>query len=230
LTAAPTGSNAEPTPGDTGGVPSFAAAFDAAQSQTLTQEEATDYAEAESAISKMATKAVLGVIRKPLEDIVARLATLEGNVKQTAEGVQRTASDTFLGTVKSTVKDFDVLVNKPEWMQFMEQDVPFAGIKFKEALRNAHNGRQLDKIVEIFDKFRGGAVQPVNTSGYNAAPVNSGASTPPPAQAAQEMLPFSERKQASDDYLKGRITKEALDEISQRYNEAQAKGLIDYNT
>lgn len=221
--------NADPTPTPTASGFGFAQAFDAASSATLTEQERTDYGEAEGAITKIATKAVLDVLRKPLEDLAARIGTLEGNVRETATSVQRTASEGFIGTVKQTVTDFDQLVARPDWLTFLEGEVPYtAGMKFKQALANAHASRNLKAIVDLFDKFRGGAVQPVNTSGYNAAPVTSGASTPPPAQAAQEMLAFSARKQASEDFLKGRITQQQMEEVSKKYNEAAAKGLIDY--
>jgi hypothetical protein len=221
--------NADPTPAPTASGFGFAQAFDAASSATLTEQEQTDYGEATGAITKIATKAVLDVLRKPLEDMAARLGTLEGNVRETVSNVQRTASEGFIGTVKQTVTDFDTLVARPDWLTFLEGEVPYTGgMKFKQALANAHGSRNLKAIVDLFDKFRGGAVQPVNTSGYNAAPVASGASTPPPAQAAQETLAFSARKKASEDFLKGRITQQELDDISKKYNEAAAKGLIDY--
>jgi hypothetical protein len=42
-------------------------------------------------------------------------------------------------------------------------------------------------------------------------------------------LKFSDRKKASEDYRKGKITKAQLDEVNNKFEEADKIGNVDYN-
>lgn len=231
LTAAPDPSKGSPMGETSAPVAAVLSPLDAVGDVAFTQQEQEDFGEAEPAITKVARREIQSLIKKPLEEILARLETLERSQTTTSQRVTQVATEGFIGQVKKQVPEFDSLVTHAQWPSFLDGVVPLSGgVTFKEALTKAHNGRKLQEVTDIFGAFKKhiGAENAPDTSGYASVSVNSGVETPA-TPVAPTKLKMSERRQAGEDFIKGRITREELDAVVVRFRDAEAKGLIDYD-
>lgn len=227
--AAPKGSGEAPAPG----APSDRVLGVDAGDTGLSEEETEAYGEAEGVIAKVAKREIATLLNPVLARLEARLAQIEGGVRTVETRNAVNEEQSFVSKVKGAVTNFDNLVRHAKWQEFMETRVPLTNIKFKDSLAQAHGKRELDNVVEIFEEFK--RRHQIDTAapaaGYGSIDTsNTGSSAEAtPAKPAEGKLPFSARRQASEDFMKGRITRSELDVIKEKYRVAEQNGNIDYD-
>lgn len=200
----------------------------------LDDKEREDYGEAEGVIAKVAKREIANLLNPFIARLEARITQLETGVRTVTDKTVLNEEQSFIGKVREKVQDFDKIVRNPKWQEFMESKVPLTGLKFKDAIAQAHSSRQIAEVEAIFGEFKKRYQEdPARADGYNAVNTNSqgsGSEAAPNTSKTESKLPFSERRKASDDFLKGRITREQLDEIKEKYRAAEENGNIDYDS
>jgi hypothetical protein len=196
----------------------------------LSPEETEQFSDSHDVITKIAKREANKQVNAALEQVSARLAALEAGIKTTTTAVVRRDENDFNGRVKAAVPNFDAIVVNPKWKEFTDTKVPLAGITYAQAIAVALRERNLPQMVDIFTAFSDKHIEPTKPSGYDAPNISAAGDGTPPVNTSETVkLPFSKRKQASEDLLKGRITRAAFDVIYNEYKEAEEKGLIDYD-
>jgi hypothetical protein len=196
----------------------------------LSPEEQEQFSDSHDVIMKIAKREANKQVNAALEQVSARLAALEAGIKTTSTAVVRRDESDFNGKVKAAVSNFDAVVMHPKWKEFTDSKVPMAGISYAQAIAVALRDRNLEQMVDIFKAFSDKHIEPTKPNGYDAPDTSAaGSDTPPPSNPTTAKLPFSKRKKASEDLLKGRIERSEFDKIYKEYKEAEEKGLIDYD-
>ena len=194
----------------------------------LTDEQRTRYEDALPVIEKMASR----IVSKALEDAgVLALKTEVGEIKANTGKLASTQmtqdENAFIGRVRDKFPKMDSIVQEPGWAEYMARRVPFSPHTFGQALIAAHNARDFERVVEIMDGYK---PTPAPTIDDLATPSRRADIIDPVATAQRKpTLKWSERVKASDDFKKGRITRERLDQINALYTEAEKEGRINMN-
>jgi hypothetical protein len=148
-------------------------------------------------------------------------------VSNVSNATARTAHENFASKVKEGISNFDAVVGHKHWNDFLNSSVPGAGITYQQALANAHHAKSLSDMKVIFSTFTEKYIPADNSGGYTGV-APSGGSGGPVAAPKKEMLKMSDRRKASEDYLKGRITQQQLEAIKQAFTQADKEGRVDY--
>lgn len=197
----------------------------------LTADEQSEYEDSEGTISKIARREAAKLINDAMNKMHSlfedRVKKVETGVQTATSTAQRASVASFAGQVKEKIANFDTVINHKHWNDFLDSKVPVAGIKYREALANAHHERSMEDMQGLFktfsDKYIG---ESDGSSGYGSiSTTDTGA---PPASKEKTMLKMSERRKASEDFLKGRITAAELDAIKDKFTKADKEGRIDY--
>lgn len=194
----------------------------------FTPEELESYAESEGFIAK--------VVRKELAKILPTITNQIKAVEDTARGVASTvATQTtrgFFAEVKSKVPNLDALIKHKHWADFLDAVEPLSGATYQQLIQHNVSNQRVDQLVNIYKTFatKYGVEETVTTtSGYEGAVPSGGAVTPPLEPQKPTKLKASDRKKASEDYRKGRITWAQLEEVNKKFEEADKLGNVDYN-
>lgn len=237
LTTAPDASKAR---GD--GLPSGSAVVESLAPQLElgdteeTPEEAERFGEAASYVDKRINRKMKSV-DKALQDLHARLQSVESESRTATTIASKSSSDMFVDKVRSSVTKFDEIIRTKSWLEFGEKTVPMTNMTYKQAVDAAHANRRLGDMVDIFKTYNktqgvkdtpGTTVDTSTDAGYTAIPTAAAGTQGNPAPASKK-LPFSERRKASEDFLKGRLTRAEMDVIAAKYKDAELKGNIDYD-
>lgn len=177
------------------------------------------------------TKLVLQVMGDKLNPVLDQLNKKLTDLGQATESTAHTAriasENTFAERVKSAVKDFTEITNHEKWATFLAIRVPSTNYTYMQALQTAHQSANLQNMVEIFDSFRS-KYPPVDLSaGYSGAQTSGAVNIPADANVTN-ILPYSKRKQASEDFRKGRITGAELKVVTDAFDAANKENRIDY--
>jgi hypothetical protein len=191
----------------------------------FTEDEQRIYSESLGVIQKAAKREAMKLVKTAVEPLTREIKQLRGASQKFEDMTERS----FVAAVKSRVPDMDNVTANPNWKEYTAKRVPYTQLNIGQALMQAHQARDIDRIVEIFDGFVTG-----NTSNAVAAltaPAVAGAA-PIPRQpgAARPKLKWSERQKAHDAFIKGNITHEKLRQIDAAYKQADAESRIDYNS
>jgi hypothetical protein len=192
----------------------------------LTDDEKTTYAESFSVIQKAAKREAMKLVKTAIEPLNREIQQLRGASRKIDDMTEKA----FLASVRKSVGDLDNLTSSAAWKDHASSRVPFTGLTVGQALMQAHNARDLDRVVEIFDAFRGKATS--NAVASLTAPAVAGA-TAIPRQADRNKAPtlkWSERTKAHNAFVKGQISIERLNQIDALYKKADREGRIDYNS
>ncbi len=198
-------------------------------SEELTPEEIATYGSSQAFVDKVSTKVARKELKKALDKIDAlsnKLEQLEQATTRVETGVASSEEDRFVDSVKRNIKNFDVIIASTEWLDYLKQKVPYSRLTISNMLDKAHNDRDLDSIVEIFEGFKPNraALARMTSPALNggAAPVNTNGQQKP-------MLKWSDRKRISEDFRKGRLNKTDKDKWDVMFKEAEAENRIDYD-
>jgi hypothetical protein len=199
---------------------------------SLTEEEQSDYGESEGFVTKVSKRVFAEMFNKAVKSLEQRLSAIENGVKTVTQTTSQNAQNRFVNEVKSAVPYFDKAVNHQHWQAFLDSRIPGAGISQREALARAHQENSLDDMKVIFStfntKYMGEAEGEGKGNGYGGMNPTGGSDNPAPAPK-EVKLKMSERRQASEDFIKHRITAAQLEQIKEKFKKAEAEGRIEYD-
>lgn len=197
----------------------------------LSEKEQEEYGEAEPTITKVARREMARLINEHVAPLLNEIQELREKVTNVSTETARTTHENFVGQVKQSIANFDQVTTHKHWNDFLESRVPGAGITQRQALANAHYGKSLEDMKVIFGTFTGKYISDADNSGYTSVAVGAagGADSTPPASNEKPMLKISDRRKASEDFIKNRITADEMDIVRKKFSEADREGRVDYN-
>jgi hypothetical protein len=194
----------------------------------LTADEQEEYADSEKVISKIAKREAANLINAVIKGLDERLKKVEGGLTETGTAVSRVSAQNFVDQVKKEIPRFQESVDHKHWQAFLESSVPMAGIKYREALANAHAERNIENMKEIFKTFAAKYFGEEDNAGAYSGMKGDGGEGGPAPQKEKVILKISDRRKASEDFIKNRITAAELDTIKKAFELADKEGRIDY--
>lgn len=219
---------ATPAPTATPAVVPPTRAFDS----DLTEVERTTYQDALPVIEKMASRIVDARLEAAgLSHLKSEVGELKANTGAISKTQAQQNEETFIGRVRDRFPDMEQMIQKGiddgTWTHYMESNVPYTGHTFKQALLSAHENRDLELVTKILKGYTPTTPPSIDEL---ATPARRADTIDPVATAQRKpTLKWSERVKASDDFKKGRITRERLDQINALYTEAEKEGRINMN-
>lgn len=191
------------------------------------------------AIKHYALEAAAEQINPILSDISDRLARLESTtnqVTQTAERAEaqaKTMSDrAFNAEIHRALGDIRPIFKNDRFAAFLNRRPPYMPDKTLRALLNqALEARQpapVISIVQAFAKSEAAAGRPIETMRVGRA--TGGTQKRLPNKGRSGTLRWSDRQKAWNDFRSGVISRDKFNEVKTRFEEADAKGLVDYDS
>ena len=184
----------------------------------------------------------------PLQREIAELRTQTGAVD---ERVGQTSEAMFVGHVRARVPTFDTIRNDPAWAEFLQRPVPYTAHTMGSALADAHEARDLDRVLSIFDAFAGQAgraatppsTPPAATPSAHAANGTTPPGTPPagnglgqfatpersaanPPAAPKPQFRAGDYRARMDDMRAGRLSKQDFLQFEQDFDAARRAGRV----
>jgi hypothetical protein len=195
--------------------------------EDLSEEELATYGDSQAVISKIARKIARGETSAAMAAIQKELKDLRESQHRVQTDLSTTSEQQFMTHVKSRINSFDEIVASDEWKEYIATKAPYSRNTVFDMLKQAHEGRDIDTIAEIFAGFKpakatlAGMVTP-SLSGGGGAPVQLNGQHKP-------ILKLSDRKRVSEDFVKGKITKDVRDYWVNLFKDAEAEGRLDFN-
>ncbi|QUO26147.1 hypothetical protein KEH57_04250 [Burkholderia cenocepacia] len=196
------------------------------------------------------------MIAKSTAPLLAKIAELERQTGAVGQRAMQTDESMFVDRVRAQVPEFDTIVHDPDWPEYTKRKVPFTSITLFDALQDAHNARDIERVTAILNAFASGrAPRPASetSDAASSAPTSpnpsatsshpAGASSPPAANglaqfatpdrtAANPASKPSPKFRSSDyqarlsDLRAKRITTTEFQQFDRDFQEAKRAGLV----
>ncbi len=196
----------------------------------FTDEENEAYADTRPFIEKVVDLRVA----EQLNRLLPELRSAIDEAKQAAQGavgeVAKTNQRTFHQSLVARVPNLQKIIRHPQWEAFLDQQEQFSGFTYEQLISHNVAAQNLDRTAKIYETFEREYMKPAQgTAGYAGASPTGGAEPSGQPQQVQKFK-LSDRKKASEDYRKGRITYEQLQQITKKFEQAEKSGNVDYNS
>jgi hypothetical protein len=222
--------------------PTTAPSADAPDPTELSAEEQTLFGDFAPIAQKLVARAT-EPLQRELEQLRTQAGAVDTRVGQTAEAL-------FVSSVRGRVAEFDAIRNDPEWAAFLERPVPYTAHTMASALAEAHEARDLDRVLSIFDAFAhardagGGKPNGHDTAHAGNGGAHDGNGATPPADAglgqfatparASANPPRAPRPQFKDsdyrahleDMRAGRLSKQDFMQFEHDFDAARRAGRV----
>lgn len=194
----------------------------------LSEAERTTYADALPVIEKMASRIVAQALEAAgVPALKTEVGELRANTGKLSTTQATQDENAFIGRVRDKFPKMDTMVREAGWTEYMGKRVPFSPHTFGQALIAAHNARDYDRVVEIMEGYQS---TPKPTIDDLATPSRRADTIDPVATAQlKPTLKWSERVKANNEFIKGRLSRERMDQINALYTEAEKEGRINMN-
>ncbi|MES2704853.1 MAG: hypothetical protein V4649_19615 [Bacteroidota bacterium] len=214
--------------------PTLPAPAIAVEAVEFTQDEEKEFGDSKEYIAKV-VKQQLGAAFAQINALVTELRTEVAAARQTATGAATTVAEStarsFLSQVQAAVPNLQQIKLHKNWGDYLDETDEMSGATYEQLLaHNVKNGK-LDQVKNIYKRFEAKYMQGVDTTaaGYNGGAPSGSATEVPVVPAAQGKLKQSDRRKASEDYRKGKITWDQLQTVNKKFEEADKAGNIDFD-
>ncbi len=202
---------------------------------TFTEEEEKDFGDSREFITKVVKNEVNKALRS-INDLVTELRGEIGSAKTLATTANTTvvqsAERRFFAQVKESVPNLDAIVKHKNWSDFLDHTDELSGATYHQLLGHNIKNENLNAVKKIYQKFSDQYLVGSDTTvqaGYAGGAPSGGAVQTPVVSGAAVKLKQSDRRKASEDYRKGKITWDNLQEVSKKFDEAEKSGNIEYD-
>lgn len=199
----------------------------------FTDDETERYGESKEYIEKVATQVFASLFNKYLPNLNEQIENVRQQTEEVVTTFKKNTQQSFHEKVKGQVPDLQTLIKDKNWAAFLDGVEPITQATYNALLMHHVNNQSIDGVKAVYDAFRSKYVAPITTTGnagYAGAGATGTASNLPPESKQQQKLKLSDRNKASEDYRKGRIKWDELQEIKKKFEEAEKAGNIDYNS
>ena len=200
-------------------------------STTFSDEENTQFGESRAYIEKVARLEAARIVNELMPSLVAQIDDVKKTASGVASSVHKQRADTFLDSVKLQVPNLAAITKDKHWEAYLDSVEPLSGLSMDRLLSDAVTKTDLARVVKLYrvyeEKYM--APLPTNDTGYAGASPSGGATSVPVPVPDTGKLKLSDRKKASEDFRKGRITYADLQQVQEKFKAAEAVGNVDLN-
>lgn len=196
----------------------------------FTDEENEQYGEGRSYIERVARLVVVEELVRLLPQIESQLEETRTTATSAAQSLNRVQANSFNAEVLKATPDIQTLIKHPQWQAYLDEVEPFSRKTMQVLLEHHVVNKDVDGMKQVYDAFRTKYVKPLpGSTGWESGAPDGGATPPPDDSKKQDKLKLSDRTKASLDFRHGKITWAQLQEVNTKFDEADKKGLVDYN-
>ena len=196
----------------------------------FTDEENEQYGETRSYIERICRLVVAEELNRLLPEIESNLEQVRTTAASASQSVARTAIQAFNADLVKAVPDLKELIKHPQWSAYLDERERYTRATMENLIQMHVNNRDVEGLKEIYDNFRTKYIKPLtNSEGWESGNPDGVTTPPTDGDKPTEKLKLSDRQQASKDYRHGKLSWEKLQEVNKKFDEADKKGLVDYN-
>lgn len=197
-------------------------------------DEEKDFGDSKEYISKVVKQQlgpVLATVNSLIAELKQQIVAVDTKAGAATTAVAATAQRTFLQQVKTAVPNLDAIKVHKNWTDYLDETDDMTGATLEQLLAHNVQKERLDGVVKIYKRFAEKYMQADTTTsaGYNGGNPSGAATVTPNTPATEGRLKQSDRKKASEDYRKGKITYDELQVISKAFDQADKDGLLDFD-
>lgn len=199
---------------------------------TFTPEEREQYDESRPYIEKVVDLRLAERLNALVPELRSMVEDARKQASTAVNTVQQANTRTFHSQVQAQVPDLQQIIKHKHWDAFLDETEPMSGATYDQLLAHSVQRQSLSSVVAIYNGFRNRYMhsqQQAANAGFAGASTSGGASSPAAQTPQPTKLKLSDRKKASEDYRKGRITWNDLQEVNKKFDAAEKSGSIDYD-
>ncbi|CAE6958727.1 hypothetical protein [Paraburkholderia domus] len=117
------------------------------------------------------------IIARTSAPLRAKIDDLERQTGAVGQRAMQTDEQVFVNRVRGKVPAFDSIINDPQWVDYTKSRVPLTSMTLLDALQDAHNARDLDRVTDILNAFASTRVRDPAAAGKPQTPTSAAAST-----------------------------------------------------
>lgn len=193
----------------------------------LSAELIEQFGESEEYVVRLIRRELRAHLPKMIKDVMGRIEHVERVASDTTQAVTKTNQRRFVERVIEVVPDAQKLIAHANWNDFLASRVPNTRLTYNQASIDAHRDEDLEAVKGIFETFRKRYnISAPNGSAYNGGAPTQGGNAPSPTPPKKKFS-MADRQKWSEDYKKGRITFEKLQEFKAEFDKALEAGQVD---
>ena len=202
----------------------------------FSEEEEKAFGDSRDFITKV-VRAELAPLVQQINDLIGGLKTDITSTKEVtttvAANLAKGKEKDFFRRVSEAVPSIKAIISHKNWADYLDEVDEMTGHTLEQLLAYNVKNERLDAVVRIYKNFAEKYLVKDNSviSGYaGGGKPNANSSGEEGNQTQVVKLKQSDRKKASEDYRKGRLTWEKLEEINKAFENADKLGNVDYNS
>lgn len=201
---------------------------------TFTEEENEQFGDSREYVEKVATNAAIKVLRPLLDKLEANFSELRTRTQNTTQTLEQQQKAQFNKELLTAVPNLRELISNKHWVSFLSEVDDLSGYPIERILATHLGNMNAEGAAKVYKRFEAKYIKPLpaqSSAEYaGALPGASAANPPADPGAPKPKLKLSDRSKASKDYIAGRITYEQLQEVNNKFTEAEKAGNVDFNS
>lgn len=203
--------------------------FHAPEVPQLSPEERQLYQQSIPLIERMAeyhSRKALGGLRDTVRDVVSRNMELEDRIDDMQQTTQQNPRTQLDIVVRAQVPDVDATLGDPQWATFRDTMIPSLGVTPGQIIQGHYQSGNAQGVVNVLNTFKN---RSKTTRTETPAPGMPSASAPSSRSPGRRMLRMSELNEAYARADQGLLSRDKLQVIMNKFEEAAAESRVDYD-
>lgn len=203
--------------------------FRTPEAPQLTEAERQQYQQSLPLIERMAeyhSHNALGGLRDTMRDVLSRNMELEDRLEEMQQTTKQNPRTQLDMMVRAQVPDVDTTLSDPQWAAFRDAVIPSLGVTPGQIIQNHYQSGNAQGVVNVLNTFKN---RSKTTRTETPAPGMPSASAPSSRPAGRRMLRMSELNEAYARADQGLLSRDKLQGIVNKFEEAAAAGRVDYD-
>lgn len=199
-----------------------------AQAPTLTDEERATFQQSLPMIERMAAyhaQRQTAQLRDTFRDVLLRNAELEDQIAEVRTTTQADPRQQLDLMVRAQIPDIDATLGDKDWTAFRDQVIPALGMTAGQVIQHHYQSGNAQGVVQVINSFRN-RKKTTRTESPTPVPSASGPSSRP---TGGKMLRYSELNEAYARNQAGTLAYDKLQVIVNKFEDAAARGRVDYD-
>lgn len=203
--------------------------FSKPEAPQLTPEERQQFQQSLPMIERMAeyhSRSTLSSLRDTMRDVLSRNMELEDKLEEMQQSTRQNPRTQLDMMVRAQVPDVDATLSDPQWAAFRDTVIPSLGVTPGQIIQNHYQSGNAQGVVNVLNTFKN---RSKTTRTETPAPGMPSASAPSSRPAGRKMLRMSELNEAYARADQGLLSRDKLQVIVNKFEEAAAEGRVDYD-
>ena len=195
----------------------------------LTEEQRKVYGDSQPIIEQLARREIqksMSGMRGAFKDLLVQNADLEDRIAQAQKAAEVSPQQQLDLAVMAQVPNVNEILSRSDWAAYRSKPIPGVGMTPGDIIQGHYQRGNAAGVVEVLRNYES---QRKTQRQETVAPSGRATSGPDPRQSGQRMLRLSSLNAAYQKRNQGLMSQDKLQSIVDRFEDAAARGLVNYN-